>query len=160
MLSNMENKFQTEDLKQFIYAASRATYASGDESLKVKQSDGSTTIEFLEGDFKFHDNYFGGEPYGGREVVFYQGKAVWMMVYYGFVHVEIANAEVYGVLMEALRNTTKDAPYRGPKVFERDNWRYENIIEGEVENFHGTEKIYRDGEVVYEASYIGGLVDC
>lgn len=156
----MENKFTNEELKQFIYSSSRATYASGDESIKVKQSDGSTTIEFVEGDFKFHDNYFGGEPYGGREVVFFQGKAVWMMVYYGLVHIEIGNAEVYGVLMEALRNTTVEVPYRGPKVFERENWRYENEIEGGVEKFHGTEKIYRDGTCVYEASYIGGLVDC
>ncbi len=156
----MGNNFRTEDLKQFIYNASRATYASGDESIKVKQSDGSTTIEFMAGDFKFHDNYFGGEPYGGREVVFYQGKAVWMMVYYGFVHTETSNAEVYGFLMEALRNTTVEAPYRGPKVFERENWSYENTLKGEVENFHGTEKIYCDKKCVYEASYIGGLVDC
>ena len=75
----MGNKFTTEEIKQFIFDASQATYASGDESIKKKQSDGSTTIEFIQGDFTFHDNYFGGEPYGGREVVFHQGKAVWMM---------------------------------------------------------------------------------
>lgn len=155
----MENKLQGADLKRFIFAASRATYASGDESIKVKQPDGSTTIEYRDDEWSFHDNYFGGEPYGGREVVFYQGKAVWMMVYYGFVHSETDNAEVYGVLMEALRNTTKDAPYRGPAVFERENWRYENTTDGEAENFSGTEKIYRDGVCVYEASYRGGLID-
>lgn len=147
-------------LKHFIYSASRATYASGDESIKVEQPDGSTTIEFAEGDFKFHDNYFGGEPYGGREVVFYQGKAVWMMVYYGFVYTEISNTEVYSVLMEALRNTTEEVPYRGPAIFEKENWRYENDIDGLIKNFSGTEKIYRDGECVYEANYIGGFVDC
>lgn len=155
----MGNNFQTEDLKQFIYAASRATYASGDESIKVKQPDGSTTIEFIEGDFRFHDNYFGGEPYGGREVVFYQGKPVWMMVYYGFVHTETSNAEVYGFLMAALRHTTVEAPYRGPETFKKDNWRYENKLDGKVESFSGTEKIYRGEELVYEAKYIGGLVD-
>ncbi len=155
----MENNFQTADLKQFIWNASRATYASGDESIKVKQPDGSTTIEFREGDWVFHDNYFGGEPYGGREVVFYQGKAVWMMVYFGFVHTDTSNAEVYGVLMEALRNTTVDTPYRGPKVYEKERWRYVNEIEGGAENFHGTETISLDGKRVYEASYIGGLVD-
>lgn len=160
MPSNMENKFQSVDLKQFIFDASRATYASGDESIKKKQADGSTTIEFEKGQFKFHDNYFGGEPYGGREVVFYQGKAVWMMVYYGVVHIKNSNAEVYGFLTEALRNTTIDAPYRGPRVFEKENWRYENSWEGEVESFHGTEKIYRDGECIYGASYTGGFVDC
>lgn len=75
-----------------------------------------------------------GEPYGGREVVFHQEKAVWMMVYYGFVYIEIGNAEVYGVLTEALRNTTEEVPYRGPTVFKKENWRYENTIDGEIEN--------------------------
>jgi len=156
----MENKFQTEDLKKFIYSASRATYASGDESMKVKQSDGSTTIEFIEGDWRFHDNYFGGEPYGGREVVFFQGKVVWMMVYYGRVLIENNNAEVYGILMEALRNTIVDTPYRGPEMFEKDNWRYENKLDGTVEYLSGAENILRNGKCVYEAKYIGGLVDC
>lgn len=156
----MENNFRTEDLKQFIYNASRATYASGDESIKAKQPDGSTTIEYHEGDWAYHDNYFGGEPYGGREVVFYRGKSVWMMVYYGYVLIENGNAEVYGFLMEALRHTTIEAPYRGPERFEKDNWRYENMIDGAVENFTGVEKIFRDEKLVYEAKYIGGLVDC
>lgn len=67
MIYSMNN----EELKQFIYNASRATYASGDESLQERQSDGSTTIRFSEGIYAYHDNYFGGEPYGGKEVVFY-----------------------------------------------------------------------------------------
>jgi hypothetical protein len=41
---------ESNDLKRFIYNASRATYASGDESIKLKQPDGSTTIEYREGD--------------------------------------------------------------------------------------------------------------
>lgn len=156
----MENKLQSADLKQFIFDASRATYASGDDSIRKKQSDGSTTIEFVEGGFTLHDNYFGGEPYGGREVVFYQEKAVWMMVYYGVVHIKNSNTEVYGFLTEALRNTTVEMPYRGPLLYEKENWKYENKFSGALENFSGTEKIYRDGECVYEASYMGGLVDC
>lgn len=152
--------FDKNTLKEFILLASRATYASGDDSIRKKQSDGSTTIEFVDGRYKFHDNYFGGEPYGGREVVFLNDKAIWMMVYYGVVHIKNSNAEVYGFLTESLRNTTVEAPYRGPALFEKDNWKYENALTGEVENFSGTEKIYRDGECVYEASYIGGLVDC
>lgn len=148
------------ELKAFIFSASRATYASGDESIKKKQVDGSTTIEYVEGNLKFHDNYFGGEPYGGREVIFRDGKAMWMMVYYGLVHAEIGNALVYGFLTDALRNTTPEAPYRGPALYEKQGWKYENTLTGDVNHFFGTEKIYREGECVYEASYIGGLVDC
>jgi len=107
----------------------------------------------------YHDNYFGGEPYGGREVVFVGDKAVWMMVYYGLVHMENENKEVYSFLVESLRNTTAEMPYRGPVLFERDSWKYENKFTGNIENFSGTEKIFRDDVCVYEANYIGGLVD-
>lgn len=147
-----------EKLKNFIFEASQATYASGDESIKKKQTDGSTTIEFENGAYKFHDNYFGGEPYGGREVVFLDNKPLWMMVYYGLVH-DGANKEVYGFLMESLSNTTVDMPYRGPALHEEDGWKYENKLVGGVDNFSGTEKIFIDGQCIYEASYIGGLVD-
>lgn len=34
-----------QNLKEFILEASRATYASGDESIKEKQPDNSTTIQ-------------------------------------------------------------------------------------------------------------------
>ena len=150
--------FDKEALKNFIFAASRATYASGNEDIKKEQPDGSTTIEFESGVYKYHDNYFGGEPYGGREIVFLDGKPLWMMVYYGLVH-DGANKDVYGFLMESLSNTTVDMPYRGPTLFEKGEWKYENKLVGGVDRFSGTEKIFRDGQCIYEASYIGGLVD-
>ncbi len=150
--------FDKTALKNFIFEASRATYASGDESIKKKQPDGSTTIEFESGAYRYHDNYFGGEPYGGREIVFLDNKPLWMMVYYGLVH-EGANKEVYDFLMESLSNATPEMPYRGPAFYEKDAWRYENKLIGNVDNFSGTEKISRDEECIYEASYIGGLVD-
>lgn len=149
----------TEELRNFILNASRATYASGDESIKEKQSDGSTTIKFEEGEYKLHDNYFGGEPYGGREVVFLNNKPIWMMVYYGLVHSNIEVKDVYGFLIESLSNSTLEMPYRGPKLFQKGNLKYENNFVGGIDNFSGTEKIYRDGICVYEASYIGGFVD-
>lgn len=147
-----------KELKQFIFEASRATYASGDESLKQKEQDGSTTIAYSKGNLRMHDNYFGGEPYGGREVVFLDDKAVWMMVYYGLVHGG-TNKEVYGFLMESLSNNTLEMPYRGPTIYAKDDWKYENSFAGDVQNFSGTEKIYKGEECLYEASYLGGFVD-
>lgn len=146
------------DLKQFIFNASRATYASGDSSIKIKEVDNSTTIRFSEGSYAFHDNYFGGEPYGGREVVFFNEKPVWMMVYYGLVHGG-ENRDVYTFLMESLSHSTLESPYRGPDNYSRDDWTYKNTIIGNVSHFSGTEKIYKDTLCVYEASYIGGYID-
>lgn len=150
--------FNTTDLKKFIFEANRSTYASGDENIWKKQPDGSTTIEYENDLYKYHDNFFGGEPYGGREVIFFENKPVWMMVYYGLVY-DGVNKEVYGFLTESLSNTTVDMPYRGPIEYKKDEWRYENKLVGGVEKFSGTEKIFKNEKCIYEASYIGGLVN-
>ena len=147
-----------DTLKEFILKASHATYASGNESIKQKQSDESTTIVFEDGEYKYHDNYFGGEPYGGREVIFFRNKPIWMMVYYGLVYDNVEAKEVYPFLVKSLSNTTLDMPYRGPAIFEKENWKYINDFKGDVENFSGTEKIFKDNICVYEASYMGGFV--
>lgn len=147
------------ELKEFIFEASRATYASGDNSIKHKEGDGSTTIVYEKDNYKMHDNYFGGEPYGGREVIFINNKAVWMMVYYGLVHEGVEHANVYKFLMESLSNNTTEMPYRGPTLYEKDNWKYENIFSGDLSSLSGTEKIFENNICVYEANYLGGFVD-
>ena len=155
------NPTNNSALQQFILDASRATYASGDESLKQKQVDGSTTIEFKKGEYTFHDNYFGGEPYGGREVIFFKGQAIWMMVYYGLVYPNtgLQNKEVYSFLIAALSASTLEMPYRGPASLVQGDWQYTNELQGDVANFSGVEKIFKNGICVYEASYRGGLVN-
>lgn len=147
------------DLKQFIFQASKNTYASEDGNIRVKQDDKSTTITYEKDDWKYHDNYFGGEPYGGREVVFYKGKPEWMMVYYGWV-VESNNPnDVYGMLTKALRSTTVEEPYRGPRELIDGDSRYINELHGEVDNFYGEEKIFKGDTLIYVAKYIGGVID-
>ena len=148
-----------QKLKEFIFEASKNTYASENPEIKVKQDDYSTTIEYEKDDWKYHDNYFGGEPYGGREVVFYKGKPVWMMVYYGWV-VEGNNPnDVYGILTKALRSSNIDMPYRGPKELIDGDSKYVNEIHGEVGNFFGEEKIYKGDTLLYVAKYMGDFVD-
>ncbi len=56
-----------QELIKFISEANKAEYASGNESSLINESDNSKTIIYERGDFKFHDNYFGGEPYGGYQ---------------------------------------------------------------------------------------------
>src|SRR2546428_5118267 len=69
-------------LLQFLLDASRRGYAAGGSVVKVQEADHSTTIVLEHGKWRFHDNYFGGEPYGGREVVFLEGRPAWMALYY------------------------------------------------------------------------------
>jgi len=155
----MTPEIDEENLRAFIFESSRATYASGDKSLRKKQIDGSISIQFESGSYKYHDNYFGGEPYGGREVVFCENKPLWMMVYYGFVYPEVEKELVYVFLAEALSSSSVEVPYRGPYLYERGEWRYENKMIGDVKKFSGEEKIFENDICIYEADYMGGLVD-
>lgn len=83
-----------------------------------------------------------------------------MMVYYGFIYPNTSeHGEIYQFLMEALRNSPKESPARGPDLFENGIWKYETALEGGFDNFSGVERIYKSGICVYEARYIGGLVD-
>ena len=71
--------------KKFLIDSNKVGYAGGEEKKWIKEADGSTTIPFEKGEWKSHDNFFGGEPYGGRTIVFYRGEHYWLMVYYGRV---------------------------------------------------------------------------
>lgn len=146
-----------ENLKNFLIKAKKAGYASGGESVVTKESDGSKSTRFTEGDFAFHDNYFGGEPFGGREVVWYKEKPFWMMVYYGSDN-QTAEGTI-PMLLKALSNPPEEMPIRGPKFMEDGEYTYENSWEGTIEKFIGEEIIKYRGSGVYKANYQGGLVD-
>lgn len=149
-----------KNLCQFLVKAKKATYASEDASLGIKERDGSTTLIYKQGNWKYQDNFFGGEPFGGREVVFYKEKPIYMMVYYGWVVKKVPNLKkVYVFLQKALAKIPKDQPYRGPKELKENKLRYENNFQGKVVNFSGKETIYQNGKKIYQAKYIGGLVD-
>ncbi|MFA5994557.1 MAG: DUF5680 domain-containing protein [Parcubacteria group bacterium] len=148
-------------LNAFLVKAKKATYAAGESAGKTIEADKSTTMVFEEGDWRYHDNYFGGEPYGGREVVFFQGAPVYLMVYYGWVRENVADVNaVYKTLQGALMLIPEDKPFRGPQKFVQNGLRYENVFEGEIANFFGEEIILaEDGTEMYRAKYLGGLVD-
>lgn len=149
-----------DSLKEFLVQAKKSTYASGNTSQKIVEGDKSTTLTFEDGDFRYHDNYFGGEPYGGREVVFFKGEPVYIMVYYGLVSEEVTDFRgVYKILQASLSLIPKDYPYRGPKEYLEGDYHYLNNFTGEIDNFSGEESISYQGREVYKAQYMGGLVD-
>lgn len=146
-------------LQQFLFTANKAGYAFGDESKRIKESDGSTSIRFEQGDFSLHDNYFGGEPYGGRMVVFFKGKPEWIMVYYGLVVPSVKAESVYMILRNALKQMPEEMPLRGPEAYQHEDYQYQNTWKGLLERYSGEEKILKNGELVYHANYLGGLID-
>ncbi len=149
-----------EALRQFLQQANKEGYGSGKEQNWKKEEDGSTTITFEFGDFKVHDNFFGGEPYAGREVIFYKGKPFWMMVYYGAAIEGQDRKRIYALIQKALSNAPAEMPVRGPRELEDRELTYENGWSGDIQDFSGQESIvHKKGQTVYKAKYMGGLVD-
>lgn len=149
-----------ERLCQFLVNAKKATYAAGDNAQIITETDNSKSIFYETGDYKYHDNFFGGEPFGGREVVFYQNKPIYIMTYYGKVLVSNTDfKEIYKVLQHALSKIPLDHPFRGPKEFIENNFIYKNEYQGEIDDFSGQETISSsNGEIVFRAQYSGGLI--
>lgn len=148
-----------DSLRQFLIDSNNAGYAGGKSKEWIKESDGSTTIAFEQGAWKSHDNFFGGEPYGGRIIVFYEKKPVWVMVYYGWVEKGVEADPIYEILRNALKQMPEEYPFRGPKEYKEGDFTYANLWNGDVENFSGEEKVTQDGKLLYKANYMGGLVD-
>src|SRR5438046_495442 len=114
-----------EALTKFLYLASMP-HAHG-TSNATPMPDGSTTITFTQDDWSFHDNFFGGQPYGGRAIIHYLRKPVWTMVYYGQIHdTNLKPNAIYTFLRLALQHAPKDKPFRGPDSFTKDNLTYKN----------------------------------
>ncbi|MBI3559663.1 hypothetical protein HY087_00860 [Candidatus Gottesmanbacteria bacterium] len=147
------------NLNTFLLHANAAGYASGKEKAWTKEPDGSTTIAYEEGSWKSHDNFFGGEPYGGRMVVFHEKKPFWIMVYYGRVMEKADPDTVYKILRNALKRMPQDHPYRGPKRYREGEIGYTNTWTGTLEDFSGKETISNGKKLIYQSSYMGGLVD-
>ncbi len=153
-------EFTEKELKLFLVEANKTTYASGDESIAKHEPDGSTTLEYKQGDWSYHDNYFGGEPYGGRIVLSYDKKPVYMMLYYGRItDASVESGLIYKFLREALRLVPNDKPYRGPDEYVNGDFRYINKVAGDVDEFYGQEAILHNGAKIYHATYFGGYVD-
>ena len=143
----------------FLLKSNDAGYAGGDEKTWIREDDGSLTIVFEDGEWKSHDNFFGGEPYGGRTIVFHHGRPVWLLVYYGWVAEESQPDRLYAVLRNALKEMPEAAPYRGPERYEEGQFTYINRWEGELGRFTGREEIHETSTLAYQAEYAGGWVD-
>jgi hypothetical protein len=143
-----------KNLINFLIKAKKSGYAAGNQT---KETDSSYSTRFEEGDFKFHDNWFGEKSFGGRETVFCNGIPCWIMFYYG---AELTDgSEAIPTLRKALSQMPDTFPARGPKILKDGEFTYENNWQGDIENFSGVETIKKSGKLVFKTNYAGGLVD-
>jgi len=153
------NQSELNSIRDFLIFSSKNGYGNN-EVVSVKESDGSTTIEIANNDLIYSDNYFGGEPYGGRTIISYTGKPVWIMVYYGGIITGlISMTDLYPYLKKQLLNPEKDIPVRGPFNDKNGKFSYNLKIEGDLSDFSGLEEIYYEDKLVFKTRIAGGLVD-
>lgn len=148
-----------DNLKQFLIYSAQHGYGN-DSRVERKEADGSSTIEVTSEDFKMSDNYFGGEPYGGRTIVSCGGQPTWIMVYYGGVVGNILGIDtIYPYLKKQLLNPDAKMPVRGPMNNINDKFEYKLSVKGNLEEFSGFEEIFYKDELVFKTTIAGGLVD-
>ena len=146
-------------LNEFLVKAKIESYASGGEGGEKKLPDGTKELNYEEGNFKYRDRYFGFNPFSGEEVVWENGKVIWVMNYYGetFGNIFLAK-KVFEFLKKAMKQITAERPFRGPKNFKEDDFEYTDENKGNVGNFEGVERIFYKGKEIYNLVYHGGFV--
>ena len=148
------------ELKKFLVKAKNSTYATTGESEEIILEDGSKELTYKEKGFYYRDRYLGHNPFVGEEIVWKDKNIIWAMNYYGkVINKELSTKEIYSFLKDALKKVTKDLPFRGPKKFEKNFFRYINHLEGDISNFFGKEEIYYKDKLIYFLHYHGGFIN-
>jgi hypothetical protein len=147
----------------FLVEAKKNTYAAQGVDASVPPSlNGSKQLEYRCGNYFYRDIYFGSAFFTGQEVVEYENRPIWSMVYSGGVLIPNASLEqtapIYAFLREALRLVDELSIYRGPSFYQKQNYIYENQSNGTLDYFYGNETILIDGKKVYELRYSGGFI--
>ena len=71
-----------QNLINFILLAKQATYVGGGKNLLPYRL-GSHDLQFFKDDWAYHDSYLGESDFIGEEAVYFRGKVLWGMNYYG-----------------------------------------------------------------------------
>jgi hypothetical protein len=150
---------EKQTLHDFIVRAKSVTYVGDGQPTPACRS-GSHDLTFAEGDWKYLDSYFGGRDFIGEEVVYYQGKPVWAMNYYGRILRAdlITPAQAGQVIKASLSKMYREGRFLGGFEYQHEGFTYTDTSEGEVLSFRGREFISRHGETAYELYYHGGLI--
>ena len=145
-------------LTAFIVRAKAGTYVGDGEHTSPCRS-GSHDLRFTDGEWTYHDSYFGGTDFIGEEVVYFAEQPVWAMNYYGLVMDEsVLAGDVYRFLQKAMQHLGAERPFRGPDEYEEGDFVYKDTSEGDLNQFEGEETIFFQKKQVYLLVYHGGKV--
>ncbi len=151
--------FKIDMLQAFIVRAKAATYVGSGQKLLPYRL-GSHDLQFLDGDWAYHDSYVGENDFMGEELVYYQRQVVWGMNYFGYILQpdRITSAQAGHVIKGSLTRLYAEGRFLGGFEHTIDNLCYVDTNTGSVSLFHGKEWIEREGQIAYELLYHGGLI--
>ena len=149
-----------DQLNTFILRAKQATYVGSGRKLLPYRL-GSHDLQFIEGDWAYHDSYLGENDFIGEEAVYHKGKIVWAMNYFGRILMpdRITSAQSGAMIKASLTRMYGEGRFLGGFVHSEGDLTYVDSSEGDITYFTGREYIRRDKDVVYELVYQGGLVN-
>jgi hypothetical protein len=147
------------ELQSFIVRAKAATYVGSGAKIPSCRPV-SHDLNYVDGDWTYLDSYFGGTDFIGEEAVWYAGKPVWAMNYYGYIlKAELITPEQAGHMIKAsLSRMYTEGRFLGGFQYGEGDFTYFDSSEGEFTHFTGREWIERDGIKAYELVYHGGLI--
>jgi hypothetical protein len=147
------------DLHAFIVRAKAATYVgSGAKSPSCRPM--SHDLKFDDGTWSYLDSYFGGTDFIGEEAVWFDGRPVWTMNYYGYILKPelITPAQAGQMIKASLSRMYTENRFLGGFRHGEGEFTYFDTSEGDFCRFTGREWIERGGVKAYELVYHGGLV--
>ncbi len=154
--------FIEAEFRDFLRKAHASTYAGGDKNrLPAPSRPGSTEYQYGEGEFLYHDVYFGSRDFIGQEVVYHYGIPVWAMNYHGCLAPQVEKSVGFVFLRKALlAGAESGEALRGPKEWIEGEFVYTCDYEGhhftdDLFSFNGQENIYRKTN-----NYHGGIYRC
>jgi hypothetical protein len=151
--------FDLNMLHTFIVRAKAATYVGGGQA-SLPYRLGSHDLQFIDGDWAYHDSYLGESDFIGEEIVYYRRQVVWGMNYFGYILQpdRISSAQAGHVIKVSLTRLYQESRFLGGFDHTVDEYRYVDTNAGDFQLFHGKEWIEREGQIVYELRYHGGLI--
>lgn len=152
-------KIDENELHSFIVKAKRATYVGNGQKLLPYRL-GSHDLQYFDGDWSYHDSYFGESDFIGQEVIYHRGRVVWAMNYFGYIMKPEAftSAQAGQMIKTSLSKMYAEGRFLGGFQHTEGALTYVDTSQGNVACFSGREWISQDGEAVYELVYHGGLI--
>lgn len=150
---------QVNELINFILQAKQATYV-GNGKMLLPYRLGSHDLQYQNAEWSYHDSYFGENDFMGEELVYYRGRVVWGMNYFGrIIRPEIiSSAQAGEVIKHSLTKMYQTGRFLGGFMNTVNQFTYKDMNEGDPLYFTGKEIIEADSQIVYALDYHGGLI--